>query len=109
MVLETATESSIASRQAGPEGGSGLERGVSDGPVPLVLEDVPAFVASLREEGWEIGPREMIAVDDLLLALIGRGIRPNSDELALWIAPVLCRKPEQQAAFLMILDSIMRR
>ncbi len=99
MVLETATESSIASRQAGPEGGSGLERGVSDGPVPLVLEDVPAFVASLREEGWEIGPREMIAVDDLLLALIGRGIRPNSDELALWIAPVLCRKPEQQAAF----------
>jgi uncharacterized caspase-like protein len=58
------------------------------------------FIEQLRFAGYNIGAAQYIAAQDLLLALAAQGKMPSElTELRLFLAPILCHSPKEQAAF----------
>lgn len=66
----------------------------------LALEDLADLGASLRGGGYRVSTQQLLAVQQLLLRLAADGALPaQRDELARWLAPVLCTSAAEQRAF----------
>jgi hypothetical protein len=55
----------------------------------------------LRFAGYNLGATQYIAAQDLILTLAAQGQLPSElAELRLFLAPILCHSPKEQAEFL---------
>jgi WD40 repeat protein len=68
----------------------------------LAAADDPlaSFLGHLARNGFQVGPRELLRANELLLALLGQGRLPEdlTQRMAL-LQPLLCRSAEQQRVF----------
>src|SRR5690349_17103479 len=69
------------------------------------LERLPRFLEGLRAQGYKVGTRQHIAVNELVGELVARDSLPGSlADLGGWLAPLLCTTPDEQADFRAQLD-----
>lgn len=65
-----------------------------------MFDELLDFFSSLRAKGFKIGVEQCVAVYNLLAALAEQQIlKDHPEDLATWIAPIVCGSPEQQAEF----------
>lgn len=66
----------------------------------FLTEELINFIEDLRFAGYNIGATQHIAAQDLILILAAQGKFPSEwSELGLFLAPILCHSPQEQADF----------
>ncbi len=66
----------------------------------ILTKELINFIEDLRFAGYNIGTAQYIAAQDLILALAAQGKLPSElSELRLFLAPILCHSPTEQAEF----------
>jgi uncharacterized protein with von Willebrand factor type A (vWA) domain len=66
----------------------------------ILTTELINFIEKLRFAGYNIGTAQHIAAQDLILTLATQGKLPSElSELRLFLAPILCHSPTEQAEF----------
>jgi uncharacterized protein with von Willebrand factor type A (vWA) domain len=66
----------------------------------FLTEELIKFIEELRFAGYNIDTTQHIAAQDLILILAAQGELPSEwSELGLFLAPILCHSPTEQAEF----------
>jgi uncharacterized protein with von Willebrand factor type A (vWA) domain len=66
----------------------------------ILTTELINFIEDLRFAGYNIGTAQYIAAQDLILTLAAQGKLPSElSELRLFLAPILCHSPTEQAEF----------
>ncbi len=80
------------------------------GSMTLTLEQIIELAEELREEGFDAGPRQCVAAEDLMLALAERGASPgDSRRWRTLLAPIFCSTPAEQERFYLLFDRWLMR
>jgi formylglycine-generating enzyme required for sulfatase activity len=76
----------------------------------FTLEQIIELAEELRGAGFDAGPRQLVAAQDLMIALAARGALP--DEPRRWrtlLAPIFCSTPAEQERFYLLFDRWLAR
>jgi formylglycine-generating enzyme required for sulfatase activity len=76
----------------------------------FTLEQIIELAAELRDAGFDAGPRQLIAAEDLMLALAASGASPGDPRR--WrtlLAPIFCSTPAEQERFYLLFDRWLMR
>jgi formylglycine-generating enzyme required for sulfatase activity len=76
----------------------------------FTLEQIIELAEELRDAGFDAGPRQLVAAQDLMIALAARGALP--DEPRRWrtlLAPIFCSTPAEQERFYLLFDRWLAR
>jgi formylglycine-generating enzyme required for sulfatase activity len=76
----------------------------------FTLEQIIELAEELRDAGFDAGPRQCVAAQDLMIALAARGASPGDPRgWRTLLAPIFCSTPAEQERFYLLFDHWLMR